>query len=248
MDHALLPASEGGDMEVRNGFIVGVFNYCDHWCERCAFQGRCAVFADRIEWEFEHDHGPLTVPMHERQAQQMAERVTRWEEELGIDFSKIEKSAETDVDVELPEVKLEHLELHERVMDFSDRILQWLEGFAPDNRGISEPLEVIHQFAYFAAAKVRRALLGLADDERYGSCGDTEGSAKAALIALERLRTAWRELVDGHFVKTESVAALIDEATWIIQETERHVPNARLFIRPGFDELDDVRKLEASER
>ena len=22
-------------MEVQDGFIVGIFNYCDRWCERC---------------------------------------------------------------------------------------------------------------------------------------------------------------------------------------------------------------------
>src|SRR5580693_4929295 len=25
-------------------FIDGIFNYCDRWCERCYFTGRCRVF------------------------------------------------------------------------------------------------------------------------------------------------------------------------------------------------------------
>ena len=36
-------------MQVRDGFIVGVYNYCDRWCERCAFTSRCRVFADVAE-------------------------------------------------------------------------------------------------------------------------------------------------------------------------------------------------------
>ena len=36
-------------MEVRDGFIVGIFNYCDRWCETCAFTSRCHVFADAAE-------------------------------------------------------------------------------------------------------------------------------------------------------------------------------------------------------
>jgi hypothetical protein len=27
-------------------FIDGIYNYCDRWCERCAFTARCRLFAD----------------------------------------------------------------------------------------------------------------------------------------------------------------------------------------------------------
>ncbi len=32
-------------------FIAGIYNYCDYWCERCAFTGRCRNFdmKDRLE-------------------------------------------------------------------------------------------------------------------------------------------------------------------------------------------------------
>jgi hypothetical protein len=42
-------------MDVRDGFIVGIDNYCDRWCETCAFTSRCRVFADRAEMEARHD-------------------------------------------------------------------------------------------------------------------------------------------------------------------------------------------------
>src|SRR4030095_14146420 len=44
-------------MEVRGGFIVGIFNYCDRWCEACAFTSRCRLFADRAEMEASLDPG-----------------------------------------------------------------------------------------------------------------------------------------------------------------------------------------------
>jgi hypothetical protein len=31
-------------MDVRDGFIVGIFNYCDRWCEACAFARRTPAF------------------------------------------------------------------------------------------------------------------------------------------------------------------------------------------------------------
>jgi len=33
-------------MELLDGFIVSIFNYCDRWCERCAFTPHCRLFAD----------------------------------------------------------------------------------------------------------------------------------------------------------------------------------------------------------
>lgn len=27
------------------GFIDGLYNYCDRWCERCLLTARCRVFA-----------------------------------------------------------------------------------------------------------------------------------------------------------------------------------------------------------
>jgi len=34
-------------------FISGIYNYCDRWCERCAFTGRCLNYAMGQEMEVE---------------------------------------------------------------------------------------------------------------------------------------------------------------------------------------------------
>jgi len=34
-------------------FITGIFNYCDYWCERCAFTRQCRNFAMSKEEEHE---------------------------------------------------------------------------------------------------------------------------------------------------------------------------------------------------
>ena len=30
-------------------FISGIYNYCDRWCERCAFSSRCLLYATEKE-------------------------------------------------------------------------------------------------------------------------------------------------------------------------------------------------------
>lgn len=236
-------------MDVQDGFILGVYNYCDRWCERCPFTGRCRVFADQVEREFEEDHGPLTEPMYERQAAQLAGMAERWEKRFGIDLAKIEEEAlkdcADDEEYELPEVRLEHLELNERALDYAARLMQWLDGRSSDNDAVRDALEVLRHFSIFVPSKIRRALTGLADrqvpdPEEY----DSNGSAKAALVGLDRMQAAWRVIVDARHVDAGSATVLIDETNWLIAQTERHLPKARAFIRPAFDEPDQVRALD----
>ncbi len=43
-------------------FITGIYNYCDYWCERCAFTRRCRTFASgRVEREQSRD-GRVDAP------------------------------------------------------------------------------------------------------------------------------------------------------------------------------------------
>src|SRR5262245_17158379 len=50
-------------MEVRDGFVDSIFNYCDRWCERCAFTSWCRLFAEKAEAEAEGD--PTLKPVLE---------------------------------------------------------------------------------------------------------------------------------------------------------------------------------------
>ena len=35
-----MPPLQEASMETRDGFILGILNYCDRWCERCTLSGR----------------------------------------------------------------------------------------------------------------------------------------------------------------------------------------------------------------
>ena len=73
-------------MEVQEGFIVGIFNYCDRWCERCPLTSRCRVFATLAEIDFEEGNGPLTEPRIVRERRRWEERMLQMHadaEELG---------------------------------------------------------------------------------------------------------------------------------------------------------------------
>ena len=231
-------------MEVQDGFIVSLFNYCDRWCERCPLTARCRVFTMSAEREFEADHGPLTRAMAERDAQTIAGHASRWERTLGVDFSAIQREVEHNPEAyQLPDIKFEHLELELRSQDFVDDLWRWFKEHGCDGGDASDPLEVLQHFGFFVPAKIHRALQGLAEEDRLEPDSDAYGSAKAALLGLERMREAWHQLVAERLVTDEQAAPLSAATAWLIDEIDRLIPEARAFIRPGFDEPDELNKL-----
>ena len=65
---------------------------------------------------------------------------------------------------------------------------------------------------------------------------DADGSAKVALIGIDRSLAAWAAL-RSHFPDQED--AILDfllRLARIRRQAEKLFPNARAFVRPGFDE------------
>src|SRR5262245_28933303 len=174
-------------MEVRDDFIVGIFNYCDRWCERCPLTARCRVFADESEHAFEGDHGPLTEPMRDRLARSLGAAAA----ELDLALEDIEKTA---AEFELPEIAPEHRGLEARARDYGWAAYQRLEQVPrPGDGPAAEAFDVIVHDSFLVGAKIHRALFGIADGDE-GLQSDANGSAKVAHILLLRLAPAWRTL------------------------------------------------------
>lgn len=129
-----------------------------------------------------------------------------------------------------------------------------------DDIDVSDAIEVIRWYQFFVAAKVFRALMGLEeqvidetssgndmfagtesdDDEEVFDAAvhdDANGSAKIALIAIDRSLSAWRVLLDAVPEKAESIVPMFLELERLRRGAEQTFPHARDFMRPGFDEV-----------
>jgi hypothetical protein len=128
-----------------------------------------------------------------------------------------------------------------------------------DDIDVSDAIEVIRWYQFFVAAKVFRALLArdrpaideeltsedtfsgaeLDDDEAYIAAveNDADGSAKIGLIGIDRSSSAWRILQSSLPEKAESIVPMLLELERLRRATEQTFPDARDFIRPGFDEV-----------
>jgi len=125
---------------------------------------------------------------------------------------------------------------------------------------VSDAIEVIRWYQFFVAAKVFRALIGLEDEAaeetlaaddvfavtqinddeepfEAGGNSDADGSAKIALIAIDRSLSAWRVMRSSVPEKADSIKPMLIELERLRHMAEQNFPHARDFIRPGFDEV-----------
>jgi hypothetical protein len=111
---------------------------------------------------------------------------------------------------------------------------------AREGVNLEEAFEVIRWYQYFISAKIFRALRGKVEDDEERDDEfprDSDGSAKIALIAIDRSIAAWA--VIRHYV-TDGEKGVIDAIAFLDslrQAVEKTFPNARSFIRPGFDSM-----------
>ena len=195
-------------MDIQDGFIVSIFNYCDSWCDACAFTSRCRLFAASAEFEA----GPLPPPPPRT-------------------------------------IPLDHEALCEHARTYLDWVFAWRrahEAFATVTDP-GDPRAVVSWFCSLIYVKVRRALRGLAEDDpaERDWPADHDGSAKVALLGVERSQEAWLQIVERGHATWNEAEPFIRQLLWIRDEIERIFPNARTFVRPGFDEPDEVSKLLA---
>lgn len=221
-------------MEIRDGFIVGVYNYCDGWCDRCVFTSHCQVFADKCEMEAALDPNMKAIaeaPLHLGEMDEIA-RHPRHRDSYG----RRERRRVPERDA-----------IDRRSDEYLRRTHAWLQqsnrGERRDDHG--DPKSVIAWFHLMIHVKAMRALRGLEEDEPADRDWppDHDGSAKVALIGIDRSYAAWLDLVEVGVVSTADATPFLDDLLWLRGALERTFPKARSFVRPAFDEPDEIARL-----
>lgn len=233
-------------------FIPSIYNYCDRWCERCSFTSRCRTFA--MEHEFTDAERDIGNEAFWRNLQNIfadaKQSLLEKAEEFGIEinppgdeeFAEIRRQNKQIRDTDLARLAESYIEKSAALLDVKD---DWLIFTACDEEMQIEMLNVIVWYQFFIAAKIQRGLRGITDvegdtdkEELNNPQSDANGSAKIALIALERSQGAWAALATRENVA--QIKPILDLLEIIKQKTEGNFPHARGFIRPGFDEIETV--------
>jgi hypothetical protein len=113
---------------------------------------------------------------------------------------------------------------------------------------VSDAIKVIRWYQFQIAVKIMRALtrdddVDAAAEEDDVTEGlqqkDSDGSIKVALIGMDRSIGAWGRLKEEFPEQVGDILPLLVHLERLRRKTEHTFPNARNFIRPGFDEAPD---------
>jgi hypothetical protein len=230
-------------MEIRDGFIVGVHNYCDRWCERCQLTSYCRVFAElaKVDASFDPNmkaivEAPLPEPWRPT--------VPTWMQEMSVDDAPTQEPGWRE-----PMIPPEHQRIDARALAYATRLHDWLRvRGAAGACSTDEQCAVVTWFGSLIAAKINRALSVWPNDEAEEEPGssDQDGAAKVTLIAIARSHAAWLDLVDRGGASPDEAQPFIEDLMWLLEALEQARPNARRFRRPGFDEPEEVARLSAA--
>jgi hypothetical protein len=231
-------------------YIDFISAYCDRWCERCAFTERCSHFAVTSALTMcdgDHDAalelalGPPRVPGG-RPQQKIDERLA----EMLADFEPSQKELDA-IGRELDE-RRQRCRRHavaEASIDYAVAAHRWLTGHTrceeDADPAFREALDTIGWDSHLIHVKIMRALVGRdeyprgAPFEKNAIQSDWNGSAKVALLSIERSERAWRLVASA--TADEAATVLAECLTGLRLEVIKEFPNVMAFRRPGFDHL-----------
>ena len=252
---------------MRKEKIPFIYNYCDRWCERCAYTSRCAVFLSEQleEKEIANDPAKKNEAFWDRLSRNMIKAKSMLEEvarRSGITLNDIKVEpedlrreqalhAESDrhpaaqLSIQYERITRQWLKTQPGMLDKLEELkFDLTTGVESQEQAhrhvtmIKDSLAVIDWFSSLIYSKVVRALMGkgdvFSDDDMQN---DSNGSAKVALIGIDRSMQAWLDIFnllpeqEDHFLTTLS----------LLEQIKGHLikefPHAMDFVRPGFDEL-----------
>ena len=241
-------------------FISGIHNYCDRWCERCHFTARCADYAAE---EADPDNDPSSRDINNAAFwqklasifQEANEMIAEWAEENGIDLSEEAPAPIGELQEKQRRATRKH-PLAKAAEKYAFDVSEWFEkefrrievisdeppkseDTEQTGDDVDDYVEVVRWYQFFIAAKLIRGLMSRIDEDDYlarENPRDSDGSAKAALIAIDRSISAWKLISELQPENADSIHRLLFQLEKMRSGAEREFPNARDFIRPGFDE------------
>jgi hypothetical protein len=223
--------------------IPFIHNYCDRWCERCEFTTRCAVF-ERENELFDQNHDITQKEFWQNLANifdETKQLLYKIAEENNIDSDAIDYT-EIEAEKRQKRERVNQESLHNLSRDYYKKVDKLLENkdllASTDEQTKNEMLPIISWYQYFISAKIQRGLLSADDDFDEDFPRDCDGSIKIALIAIERSIMAWTALLSAE--NSSKLTPIILLLKTIRRNCEEKFPNARDFMRPGFDEIETI--------
>ncbi len=244
-------------------YIPGIYNYCDRWCERCGFTSRCRNYENTTvesgfgDVDFERSiasHFKNTLTLLQKSAEKYGidldtlnpEDLLRYqleEERLNADVEQhnLIKLCKHYQQIALPFIcKSEsHVNKTRELIDDLHIGILSAEDVVYTVADIGNCFDTIRWYLFFIEVKLHRSLRGRVDNEQESSCSfqkEGDGTAKIALIAIEKSIDAWVKLYELMPASEDISLPALSVLSKIKGQALTTFPDAPIFKRPGFDD------------
>ena len=214
------------------GVIPGMHKYCDQWCTYCHMTARCVVQRCLRAWQERHG----------------TDRFSAFADVIA--FTREVAAAEGEQTPELDALLSPDPAVRASVPALNDPLERLACAYASETTSFllssgwmppvesprqPSPIDVVAWYHVFTATRVTRALTSGAQAARgqANRLTDANGTAKVALIGIDRSRTALRRL--GAQYDPAEVGRLLEMLDRLASGLEARFPAARDFMRPGLD-------------
>ena len=243
------------DLANSGKFVPGIYNYCDRWCERCTMSSKCLNYAQEKAMKEEATDPETNDISNEKfweslrlSFQVTIELIEEDAKRFGIDLNDLP-------DVEIKEPKKKPVEILAK--KYSTKIFKWLNANNDRLKQKAELLllinqnedlavlfadawEVVQWYSVFISAKVRRAHFDLdervaEEDDVYDLMSDNLGSAKIAIIAIDRSMDALSAMYSVMPEDEDDYLSFLSLLSKIKKLMLDIFPDVMSFKRPGFD-------------
>lgn len=246
--------------------ISGIYNFCDRWCERCLFTSRCMNYAlgeDHFsDPESQDIHGKLVWKKYGELLRLTLLLIKESAEKHGINTEKAGGEEPTKEELDNHK-KTENHVCSQSSIEYGKMTERWFEstkelfeknkdepdsesssrftskGLSEEDSKVDNAVQVIRWYQHHVCWKTLRAIhmsLLEKNNTSYNEQNDSDGSAKVALIAIDRSIAAWKALCKGFPEQVDNILDILWHLDKLRVNLEISFPKARLFVRPGFDE------------
>ncbi|NJN33407.1 MAG: hypothetical protein HC817_03285 [Saprospiraceae bacterium] len=239
----------------KTAVIPFIYQYCDRWCERCAFTDRCDVaLEEKRLTNGQKDLSSAAYLVHVvNDFQNIMDLIIQNTPQMSLEDADEKQSAQTvpsklinSEEKAKIEAQIEQLTHFIRV--YSAQVKHWIQvndalltRDKAQNLALADALSVIEWYSFSMTSKVHRVTslffdpLSIPTDPIQN---DRNGTAKLALVFVEKSLGAWESVRTIFPEMTDGLIDIFLTLTHIKRDVQMLFPDAHKFKRPGFDDLE----------
>ena len=223
--------------------IHGIFNWCDHWCERCKQTKHCSVY--KISANLPSDNPKDFFKSLTTIFETTMDMLKEFSLKNDIDFESLEDNLDIKNEYDKEKQRILHDDGIILSKQYGKMVKRWLNLREKDalemelhlqDTMLSECIEIIRWYQYLFEAKLTRALMTQKEEEKEGlNPYDSLGNAKLLLVSIERNISAWGYMYQKFKEYEDEILDILVCLQRLNKKIEQTFPEAHTFIRPGLD-------------